>query len=279
MNQKYLALLTIAFIHTAVCLVSGGLGWNKQFLIVQNASIVSLLILHFRLGISLKSVLLVTMPFYIIYASSSIYLRSYETFPIWISGLLTVIVAYLMFKSRKFIYFSAFLLAIQVVGVAFVMPNNFALLSIKANPSRFGVHQVNIINSSDEPFKPTAPQGKIMLFDVWHSSCGVCIRKFPELQKLHDDFKNDTTVAIYSLNIPLNSSDRKVSDSIIAAYNFGKLYFKSREESQKLQVSTVPLILILHKKGICRYAGGLNTEWNIIIGNAKSIIKKLKQES
>jgi hypothetical protein len=61
-------------------------------------------------------------------------------------------------------------------------------------------------------------------------------------------------------------------------YSFEKMYFLNEKEHRKFSNEEVPLVLILDKKGVCRYAGSLNTGWNIFIGNARTIIRQLKKE-
>jgi thiol-disulfide isomerase/thioredoxin len=44
---------------------------------------------------------------------------------------------------------------------------------------------------------------KIVLLDFWTTSCAVCFRKFPELEKIYQACKNDTAIIMEAVNVPL----------------------------------------------------------------------------
>jgi hypothetical protein len=121
-------------------------------------------------------------------------------------------------------------------------------------------------------------KGKVLVFDIWHSACYLCIKKFPEVQALYDDFKGDSSVRIISLNLPLEKDKGKRPTKFSDSYTFEKMYFLDENEYAKFSDYEVPLFLIIDKNGQCRFAGQLNSGWNIFIGNARRIINKLKNE-
>ena len=121
-------------------------------------------------------------------------------------------------------------------------------------------------------------RGKVLLFDIWHSACYPCIKKFPEVQALYDEYKDDTLVKIISLNLPLERDSGVRPTRFTDPYSFSKMYFLNQEEYEKFSIQNVPLVLILDKNMKCRYAGQLNSGWNIFIGNARRIINRLKNE-
>jgi hypothetical protein len=117
-----------------------------------------------------------------------------------------------------------------------------------------------------------------LVFDVWHSSCASCIKKFPAFQKLHDQFSHDKNVYLISLNIPLRKDRGLKPVQFTEKYSFDNLYFQNEIDAEKLSIDAVPLILVFDKNLTCQYAGDLNFGWNILFGNVEDIIKKLSKQ-
>ena len=279
-NKKSKAgLILLSFLHTMICILSGSQGWDNQMLVVTITGMAAVWLLFRTYPAPLIPVLAVVLPFYLIYVPFSIYLRSYQTYPIWILGMISVVAAYVVLKNIRSMILRVLLLAlIPAIGAVFVMPNNFSYVYRKENLSSYQIQRASLVDQSGTKVSLDDLKGKVVVFDVWSSSCIICIKKFPDLQKLHDRYRHDSTVKIISLNIPLDRDKQLKPEKFTMPYSFGKLYFSHQSEADKLSIKAVPLILIFDKNLSCRYAGDLNFGWNIFIGNVETIIDNLKSE-
>lgn len=121
---------------------------------------------------------------------------------------------------------------------------------------------------------------KIIVLDFWSTSCGICFKKFPDLELTYNKYKNNDKVQVFAVNVPLDedkfSKTVKILDSI--GYKFPKLYAKSFEQIEKnLKFNTFPHLIILKNNRI-RYDGMFETQKNTFIYSIESEIDKLLKE-
>ncbi|POS00557.1 thioredoxin-like protein [Flavobacterium croceum DSM 17960] len=121
---------------------------------------------------------------------------------------------------------------------------------------------------------------KIIVLDFWSTSCGICFEKFPDLEELHNKYKENNRVEIYAVNFPLKrdkfNTTIKILDSI--GYKFKKVYAQSSSEIEnKLHFNTFPHLIII-KDGKIRYDGMFETEKNTLIFSTEAEIDKLLKE-
>jgi thiol-disulfide isomerase/thioredoxin len=269
----------LSLLHLTACIFAGALGWEAQFIIVALAGAATTWITYRRIRPEAKNVILVLCPFYLIYIPASIYYESFSTFPIWLFGLLTCFTTFLLLRtSAKAWTLAGSLCLLFLAGHYLVLPNYLAWLYQEQELSRFNLANTRISYTDNNEFDVSELKGKVVLLDIWSSNCLPCIKKFPQLQALYEDFKNDTSVRIISLNIPLGRESKSKSLKQTEKYSFEKLYFADQKQADKLHISGVPLVLIFDKDLECRYAGDLNTGKNIFFGNASQIINQLKKE-
>ena len=279
-NKRFLVYgFLISTLHFIICSFSGIFGWPIQMIIVPAISCAVIFIAYFIISKNLFICLLLIAPFYIVYTSSSIYLSSFQTYPIWGFGFLLSLLTYLLLKNRiRYVILIPLLVFLIVLGWIIIWPNTFSYLNQEEKIDRYNLINSKIVDENEKEVDISKLQGKVVLFDIWHSACIPCIKQFPEIQKLHEYYYNDTTVLIVSLNFPLEKDHNIRPFGMTSQYSFTKMYFLNEAEYQKFSVKQVPLILIMDKNQKCRYAGELNTSWNIFFGNAKKIINKLKNE-
>jgi len=268
----------LILLHTLTCLLSGSLGWYDQFLVVNISGVITIWVCLNVIHYSWKNTLLVVAPFYLIYIPTSIYFKSYQTFPIWSLGLFNCGLCYLILSKRL-----SYLLAILVlggsifVGRMLVMPNNFAYLYTKPDPQLFNFKNLSLVDSNDNKIPSSTFTGKIVVFDLWNTGCGVCIRRFPEFQSFYDKYKSDTNIIIATLNTPFASDQGLKPTRYLRKYSFKSFFATDINEVKQLPIEGYPLLAILDQKMDCVYAGDFNTGWNIFINNADKIIYKLKR--
>lgn len=280
MKSKIISFLVLSLLHFSVCILSGALGWQWQSVIVPATCTLVMVIAVKKYGFTPLTGLAITAPFFLVYVTAVFVVKaSYVTYPIWIAGLILAVLTYLYlaYQVNPLISISLLALLIAVNGLL-VWPNLFAWVSRKDNPGIYRLANVSLMDNDDNIIPSGSLKGKVVLTDIWHSSCYNCIKGFPELQQLYNEFRNDTSVRIISLNMPLAKDNGIKPAKYTDRYGFEKLYFASAQEADKLFIEAVPLVLIFGKDGRCRYAGDLNTGWNIFTGNARQIINQLRNE-
>lgn len=119
--------------------------------------------------------------------------------------------------------------------------------------------------------------GKIVVLDIWNSSCGICIKKFPDFEKLKNEFSGDSSIVFYTLNLPMQRflEEKQDVEKYTNPYSFGKLYAEKNVQAQ-LNINAVPQYMIIDKNKKVRYMGSLNTGTFEFYNNFYSIIEKIK---
>ncbi len=280
MSQSLKQSILLGTFHLLLCIFSGALGWDKQTIIVPVVSILSIVLACKGIKLSPLVSLAIVAPFFLVYLGVALNVDiDYATYPIWIFGLLASFLTFLFLKYKVKPVFSISSLVLLVLFDGLIAwPNTFTYLTTEDNPSKRNLLTSKIVDINNNEILMEDLKGKVLLFDIWHSACYPCIKKFPEVQALYEEYKSDSSVQIISLNLPLEK-DRGVRPARFTdPYSFSKMYFLNEEEYKKFSIQNVPLVLILDKNMKCRYAGQLNSGWNIFIGNARRIINRLKNE-
>lgn len=100
------------------------------------------------------------------------------------------------------------------------------------------------------PFDMGSLKGKTVLLDFWATHCGPCKRTLPALQKVHERYKDDPSVAIMSVNLD-HGRDR---DALVRRYmdhytlNFPVL-MDSGALSNAYNVQFIPLLVVIDPNG------------------------------
>lgn len=280
MKRKLLNCILLSILHLLVCILSGAAGWHIQTVVVPAAGILAIVFAGLRIGAGHWYGSLTVVPFYTLYIGTSIALHAEQgSYPIWFFGLVACILTVLLlhYRVRPFWSISALFILVATGGL-FGWPNYFSYISTEKDPSRRDLSHVQLTDSSGRSVAWESFKGKVVLFDLWSTSCYRCIKKFPELNELYNRYKEDTLVRIIALNLP-ERRDKEVNKSrFIQPYAFEKMFITDTTAANQFSDNGLPLVLITDKNGKCRFAGELNTGWNIFSGNAWRIINKLKNE-
>jgi cytochrome oxidase Cu insertion factor (SCO1/SenC/PrrC family) len=101
-------------------------------------------------------------------------------------------------------------------------------------------------------------KGKVVLFDFWYISCRPCWVKFPELQRIHDQYKDDPNMVIYAVNRP---TDRDKPGELFSRIEDKQYTFPVLKGTQEIMdafdVYVYPTVVLLNKEGQVVFMGEL----------------------
>lgn len=101
--------------------------------------------------------------------------------------------------------------------------------------------------------------GKLVLLDFWHTRCGICFEKFPQLQAVHEIYKEDTSVMILAVNKPIEEDKEKSAFQVIkeAGYSFSVVVAKDEEMPDKFGVGVYPTTFVIDRNSKIIYKGDI----------------------
>ncbi len=109
--------------------------------------------------------------------------------------------------------------------------------------------------------------GKFTLINFWATSCGPCVKEFPDLNRIKKQFKNSVNF------VAITFDDTSKVENFLKKHKFDfEQITDSRIQLDALKINAIPMSLILDKKGeILKVYGGLITD------NEKEVIETLKK--
>ncbi len=99
-----------------------------------------------------------------------------------------------------------------------------------------------------------------LVFDVWSSTCGSCINALPEVQALHDQYKDNPKVQVASLFVCYKDETIETALEIVKEHGCDMPVYavvKSSFILTECGISTYPHVLILDKKRNVIFNGSL----------------------
>lgn len=120
---------------------------------------------------------------------------------------------------------------------------------------------------------------KVTVWEFWTTSCGVCFRRFPDLDEVYLKYKNHPDFQLESINLPTRHDHIDSTKSIIRNwdYSFPTLIADSSYYYYRklFNLKGVPAVLIFNKQGELIYNGRLNNDPNVPYGNISKTLDKL----
>jgi len=199
--------------------------------------------------------------------------------PLLVISTIAITAATLNHKSFSSFKKTAVIFILMIGILSYLLPNYYVYIRNKPNDviSKH-VPELTLYDEAGKRFNLKDKTGKIIVLDLWNSSCGACIKAFPKFEALRNEFKNDTIIEFYSLNIPIRKVDEKErAKKFTDKYNFSKLY-ADINASKALNITAVPQYLIIDKNQNIAYIGGLYTETNVFYNNFYKLIKDLHEK-
>lgn len=93
-------------------------------------------------------------------------------------------------------------------------------------------------------------RGKVTVLDFWFIGCGPCWKKFPELQKVYDEYSTHPDFELYALNRPMSSDspDQAFTSIEKKSYSFPVLK-GSQKIMDDFDIYVYPTIIVLDRDG------------------------------
>jgi thiol-disulfide isomerase/thioredoxin len=115
---------------------------------------------------------------------------------------------------------------------------------------------------------PEVLDGKVVLLDFWFIGCGPCWEKFPDLQRLYEQHKDNPSFKLYAVN-RFDDPEKAFSRIEEKGYTF-EVLLGNQEQMDVLGVYVYPTVILLNKKGEVVFMGELD--------EAESMLVKLLSE-
>jgi thiol-disulfide isomerase/thioredoxin len=115
------------------------------------------------------------------------------------------------------------------------------------------------INEKNNQINNQTLENKIVLLDFWHTRCGACFQKFPQLQSFYEKYKNDDSISVFAVDKPLEEDKQKSAFKVIEeeGYNFPVLVPNDEELPEKFGVKYYPTTFVINRQGNVVYKGDI----------------------
>lgn len=102
-------------------------------------------------------------------------------------------------------------------------------------------------------------QNKIVLLDFWTTTCGVCFKKFPQVQAIYDKYKNDPSVLILAVNSPIEEDkpNQAFNDIREEGHSFPVGVAKEEDLAEKWGIKGYPTTFVINPNGQIVYKGDI----------------------
>lgn len=116
-------------------------------------------------------------------------------------------------------------------------------------------------------------KNKIVLLYFWSTRCGLCFKKFPQVQAAYDKYKNDSSVAIYTINKPVEENKPNQVFEMVKeeSYSFPIVIPIDEELPEKFGVKGYPTTFVINRNGQIVYKGDIE--------GADRLVERLKIEA
>jgi thiol-disulfide isomerase/thioredoxin len=97
------------------------------------------------------------------------------------------------------------------------------------------------------------------LLDFWTTTCGVCFKKFPQVQAVHEKYQNDSSVKVLAVNTPLEEDkpNQAFNDIHKRGHIFPVVITKDEDLAEKFGVKGYPTTFVIDRNGQIVYKGDI----------------------
>lgn len=114
-------------------------------------------------------------------------------------------------------------------------------------------------------------RGKIVVLDFWTTSCGVCFRKFPILEKKYLQYSGNPNVKFFAVNAAIKEDT--IGQALVAIrsrnYTFAVLFTTIEKAKNDFKVFSYPTVIIFGVENKIIYKGDIENIDNVIENELK----------
>ena len=162
---------------------------------------------------------------------------------------IAILISFLFYKSGRIgipvsIAYLAFLIFIYFNGYSLYLHYlNFGTLSGKVSET---CPPFELFREDSTKFTNDYFNDKILVLDFWNTGCGVCFRKFPELEKKFVKYRSEE-IEIYSVNVQLTRDTTGQALKMLADrhYTFPVLFIHDPDILKKFKILGFPTTLVI----------------------------------
>lgn len=160
-------------------------------------------------------------------------------------------------------------IGVAVIGLASSLFLFFGGYELWLNKLNYGTFTGNVMENAPE-FKLSRDgefitneslKDKMIVLDFWHTACGVCFKKFPELQKKYDKYKCVKGLNFYAVNIHIkrDSVNQAINTIRKLKYTFPVIVVDDDTLIKRFKVSSVPMTVIIYNGTYVLYRGDVES--------------------
>lgn len=117
-------------------------------------------------------------------------------------------------------------------------------------------------NVEEEDIALSNFRGQYLVLDFWSSSCGVCFKKFPDVQELYEKYKDHSAVLVYSVFCRMDDRKETIETGVDLlkerGYTFPVLSMEMENPVLKeIGVTAFPTVIIFDPDGKLIFRGNL----------------------
>lgn len=120
--------------------------------------------------------------------------------------------------------------------------------SMMASGKREAFPEFKLKDKDGKEFTLDSYKGDIVVLDFWATWCHWCVKGMPDVQKLHDNYKNNDKVKIVGLNLFEEKPEAAVKFMKSNHYTYG-LLLRGDDLGKKLGISGIPELIIIDGNG------------------------------
>lgn len=161
-------------------------------------------------------------------------------------------------KAQKYLIASSFLLvAISSIYINKLWKNKLDYGTFTGEIKSKSIIELTGKDEKGKRISSSSFKNKTILIDFWHTRCLACFKKFPKLQVIHDQFKNDSNFVILAANHPLKDDSTNQAYDMMKKrnYTFKTFILENDKVAAKVGVNFFPTTLIINKKGEMIFSG------------------------
>ncbi|HOG19238.1 MAG TPA: thioredoxin domain-containing protein [Salinivirgaceae bacterium] len=273
-------ILVVAY---ALFIVTGFYSWHFQTFIAGTIFLILGIYLPLNPNNSFfKNFLFLYFPIFVVYTLSLLWESLFDgsrvemnwyTLPINLIIPISILIG-LKVRQRKYKIIRIIPLVIVFAFIGFIVHPNWSTFLLKRDDIK-EIPSICIISDTNDTID-ISESSKIVVLNIWSTSCGVCFREFPEYEKLFNKYKDNPRVDIYSVNVPLKrDSTHNTVERVREKYCF-PIHFAEKSFCSKLNIQSFPKMIIFKNKELI-YSGSPEYE-NKNYWNCYRIIEKAIQQ-